>query len=346
MAIKAESFVDAKTKTGLDKPALVVSASFDEGKFERVRFGQVGDDAYGMRDGEAGIAKIEHQVDARRDAGVRQGGHAAGGDAELQSAAKEVNSASALSQAESRALVPPRRRARAKTQRRVALAGASPRQLPLEQLARSRGIFTTAPSTMRIWAVAVRSLQADETLYSLNRPDADAGLESEAAHHGGRRRAARLGLSLHDAHLRDRTVTSDGDLDGDLVIVSNGDPTINPRHPDRWGAFDAWAQAALREGHSAVGGHLIGDDNAFEEPGWGSAGRGTTSPRLRRRRRRAAIQREPGRAADRPGLEAGGAPSSACRLRAAASSSITASRRPRRGSRAAFRSSASRARAC
>ena len=59
VAIKAESFVDAKTKTGLDKPALVVSASFDEGKFERVRFGQVGENAYGLRDGEAGIAKID-----------------------------------------------------------------------------------------------------------------------------------------------------------------------------------------------------------------------------------------------------------------------------------------------
>ena len=59
LGIKAESFVDAKTKTGLDKPALVVSASFDEGKFERVRFGQVGENAYGLRDGEAGIAKID-----------------------------------------------------------------------------------------------------------------------------------------------------------------------------------------------------------------------------------------------------------------------------------------------
>ena len=58
VAIKAESFVDAKTRTGLDKPALVVSASFDEGKFERVRFGQVGDDAFGIRDGEAGVAKV------------------------------------------------------------------------------------------------------------------------------------------------------------------------------------------------------------------------------------------------------------------------------------------------
>jgi hypothetical protein len=59
VALKAESFVDAKTKTGLDKPALVVSASFDEGKFERVRFGQVGEEAFGAREGEAVIAKVD-----------------------------------------------------------------------------------------------------------------------------------------------------------------------------------------------------------------------------------------------------------------------------------------------
>jgi hypothetical protein len=59
VALKAESFVDAKTKTGLDKPALVISASYDEGKFERVRFGQAGETAFAMRDGEQGIAKIE-----------------------------------------------------------------------------------------------------------------------------------------------------------------------------------------------------------------------------------------------------------------------------------------------
>lgn len=60
VAIKAESFVDAKTRNGLDKPALVVSASFDDGKFERVRFGQVGEEAYGKRDSEGVVAKIEH----------------------------------------------------------------------------------------------------------------------------------------------------------------------------------------------------------------------------------------------------------------------------------------------
>ena len=61
VGIRAESFVDPKTtKTNIDKPALVISASFDEGKFERVRFGQVGEAAsYGMRDGEVSVAKID-----------------------------------------------------------------------------------------------------------------------------------------------------------------------------------------------------------------------------------------------------------------------------------------------
>jgi len=59
VGIRAESFVDAKTRTGIDKPALVISASYDDGKFERVRFGQVGEVAYGGRDGEASVAKID-----------------------------------------------------------------------------------------------------------------------------------------------------------------------------------------------------------------------------------------------------------------------------------------------
>lgn len=66
VAIKAETFVDAKARTGLDKPALVVSASFDDGKFERVRLAQAADSAYGVRDGEAAIAKV--QLMSMRDA--------------------------------------------------------------------------------------------------------------------------------------------------------------------------------------------------------------------------------------------------------------------------------------
>ncbi len=56
--LKAEPFVDAKTKTGLDKPEVVVETSYDSGKFERVRIGKVGTDAFGAREGEAGAGRI------------------------------------------------------------------------------------------------------------------------------------------------------------------------------------------------------------------------------------------------------------------------------------------------
>lgn len=59
VAIKAASFVTGNTRTGLDTPALVVSASYDGGKFERVRFGVVGENAYGVRDGETLVANID-----------------------------------------------------------------------------------------------------------------------------------------------------------------------------------------------------------------------------------------------------------------------------------------------
>jgi D-alanyl-D-alanine carboxypeptidase/D-alanyl-D-alanine-endopeptidase (penicillin-binding protein 4) len=65
-------------------------------------------------------------------------------------------------------------------------------------------------------------------------------------------------------------VNPDGTLDGDLVVVGSGDPSINPRHPRRWSVFEDWAAQIAARGVRIVGGHLIGDDSAFVEPGWGS----------------------------------------------------------------------------
>jgi hypothetical protein len=56
---RASTFADAKTRTGLDKPILVVGVSYDAGKFERVRLGKAGADDYGSHDGEPGAGKLD-----------------------------------------------------------------------------------------------------------------------------------------------------------------------------------------------------------------------------------------------------------------------------------------------
>jgi uncharacterized protein DUF4340 len=58
--LRAQSFADAKTKTGLEAPVLTVVARSDEGKKEeRVTFGKVGSDVYAAVNGEPGAAKID-----------------------------------------------------------------------------------------------------------------------------------------------------------------------------------------------------------------------------------------------------------------------------------------------
>ena len=58
--IRATSFVDKSARTGLQTPALVVAAKFDEGrKEERVTFGKNGSDAYASRPDDPSVSKIE-----------------------------------------------------------------------------------------------------------------------------------------------------------------------------------------------------------------------------------------------------------------------------------------------
>lgn len=57
--LKATAYVDARTRTGLDRPLLVVSTSYDEGKFERVFFSRTGDTAYAQRQGETGVGRLD-----------------------------------------------------------------------------------------------------------------------------------------------------------------------------------------------------------------------------------------------------------------------------------------------
>lgn len=119
--------------------------------------------------------------------------------------------------------------------------------------------------------VLVRSLLTGETLYARNEqqlfvPASNQKLLTVAA------AAKRLGWDYRYTTrvLATGPVKPDGTLDGNLVVVGSGDPTINPRHPERWSALDDWAAQIAARGVTVVNGHLIGDDNAFAEPGWGS----------------------------------------------------------------------------
>ena len=58
--LRAQSFADAKTPTGLASPAATVAATFDEtNKHERVIFGRVGADVFAGRADEPGAARVE-----------------------------------------------------------------------------------------------------------------------------------------------------------------------------------------------------------------------------------------------------------------------------------------------
>jgi D-alanyl-D-alanine carboxypeptidase/D-alanyl-D-alanine-endopeptidase (penicillin-binding protein 4) len=152
----------------------------------------------------------------------------------------------------------------------IAAAPQPATRTPLEQLQLDLGsIFSTPAIDHAFWGVAVRSLKSDELLFSLNAarmqtPASNQKLITTAV------AAEKLGWDFRYTTTIYATGPQSGStIDGDLVIVSNGDPTINPRHPERWAVFDAWAKQLHARGLQSISGRLIGDDNAFAEPGWG-----------------------------------------------------------------------------
>jgi D-alanyl-D-alanine carboxypeptidase/D-alanyl-D-alanine-endopeptidase (penicillin-binding protein 4) len=146
-------------------------------------------------------------------------------------------------------------------------AARAPRQTQLQR--DLSAIFSSATVDHSFWGVSVRSLKTGAVIYSHN----PARLQTPASNQKvitSAVAAERLGWDYrYWTKIYSTGQMAGGDLNGDLIVVSNGDPSINPRQADRWGAFDAWAKELYAKGLRRVGGHLIGDDNAFAEPGWG-----------------------------------------------------------------------------
>ncbi|HUE85013.1 MAG TPA: D-alanyl-D-alanine carboxypeptidase/D-alanyl-D-alanine-endopeptidase [Vicinamibacterales bacterium] len=134
-----------------------------------------------------------------------------------------------------------------------------------------RSLFNAPSVSHAQWGVNFYSLRSAETLYSLNAaqfmvPASNQKLLTAAV------AAERLGWDYRFTTRVFATGPLDdaGTISGDVVIVGNGDPTINPRHPERWRAFDDWGAALRARGVKIINGSLIGDDNAFAEPAWGT----------------------------------------------------------------------------
>jgi D-alanyl-D-alanine carboxypeptidase/D-alanyl-D-alanine-endopeptidase (penicillin-binding protein 4) len=118
-------------------------------------------------------------------------------------------------------------------------------------------------------ALVVRSLTTGETLYRRNGAtwlvpaSTMKVLTSVAA-------AERLGWGFRfETRLVAMGPVVDDTLRGDLLVVGSGDPSVNPRHPARANAFDDWARALKAQGIVHIAGHVVGDDSAVEQPGWG-----------------------------------------------------------------------------
>jgi len=121
------------------------------------------------------------------------------------------------------------------------------------------------------WAVLVRSLKNDDTLYALNAgklliPASNMKIVTLAA------AAERLGWEyVYTTRLLAAGRVTSGRLDGDLLAVGSGDPSIGLAGGKADALFADWASRLKAAGISSVAGRVIGDDNTFddEELGFG-----------------------------------------------------------------------------
>ena len=130
--------------------------------------------------------------------------------------------------------------------------------------------ISAAPLQAATWGVVIRSLARKDTLYELNPrklliPSSNMKIVTLAA------AAERLGWDYSfETRLAALGEVKGGVLEGDLLVIGSGDPTIENWAGDANALFKEWADAIKAEGIQAVSGRLIGDDRAFADEGIGT----------------------------------------------------------------------------
>ena len=120
------------------------------------------------------------------------------------------------------------------------------------------------------WGIVVRSVDRDDTLFALNprrllMPASTMKVVTLAV------AAEQLGWDFaFDTQLVAHGPITTGLLDGDLVVVGSGDPSIDDWDGSASRTFAAWTDQLKQAGIRAIGGRIIGDDNSFDDVGLGA----------------------------------------------------------------------------
>jgi D-alanyl-D-alanine carboxypeptidase/D-alanyl-D-alanine-endopeptidase (penicillin-binding protein 4) len=143
-------------------------------------------------------------------------------------------------------------------------------QSPLELLQHDIDAIVSAPELERgFWGVLVKAVDRNETLYARNAtklmmPASTMKVVTLAA------AAEKLGW---DYTYTTRVFTTgkivDGVLQGDLIVVGAGDPSIDDWDGAATELFAGWATELQTSGIHAIRGRIIGDDNLFDDDGYG-----------------------------------------------------------------------------
>jgi D-alanyl-D-alanine carboxypeptidase/D-alanyl-D-alanine-endopeptidase (penicillin-binding protein 4) len=155
----------------------------------------------------------------------------------------------------------------------------------------------------------VHSLTKHDTLYSVNprkllMPASGLKVVTLAA------AAERLGWTYtFETSLATVGTIRDGVLEGDVVVVGHGDPSLTDRDGSAAALFESWADQLKSVGVRTISGRVIGNDNAFDDERFGNGwawddlalGYATGIGALQLNENTAQITIEPG---ERPGLPA------------------------------------------
>ena len=132
-------------------------------------------------------------------------------------------------------------------------------------------ILETTEAKQAHWAVFVRSLNSGEVLFDyhgdhLVMPASNMKIVTLAV------AAERLGWDYrYETKLMSADPVVNGVLEGDLIVLGSGDPTINTNAGNGMPTFETWATALLSAGITTINGRIIGDDDLIDEatPGYG-----------------------------------------------------------------------------